>query len=193
MTAATYQTLDLVGFTHVRGRTEQVVAFPDAEFERFFLANYERLVNSLTAVVGDREVARDCVQEAFIKASTRWRRIRRYDDPASWVRRVAINRGRDVHRAGQRRKRRETLVAPHETESVPDNTGRVADSMRLVELLNLLPKQQRIAASLFYVEDLSISEISESIGISKGAVKFHLNQARSTLRAAIEHEEYRYG
>lgn len=169
------------------------MSIPEPEFERFFLDHYERLVNSLTAIVGDRELARDCVQEAFIKASARWRRIRRYDDPAGWVRRVAINRSRDVHRAGRRRKRRETLVAPQTYQPIDDGAGLVAGSMRLIDLLRTLPDQQRSAAGLFYIEDLSVAEIATAMGISVGAVKFHLNQARSTLRAVVVEEEYRHG
>jgi len=99
-------------------RTEQQVTFPEPEFEAFFHAHYDQLVRSLTLITGDREAARDCVQEAFIKASTRWRKVRRYDNPVGWVRRVAINQGRDAHRSSQRRKRRESLDRVKELEDL---------------------------------------------------------------------------
>ena len=43
--------------------------------------------------------------EAFVKAHLHWGRIRRYDDPAGWIRRVAINRLRDDHRHSVRKQR----------------------------------------------------------------------------------------
>jgi hypothetical protein len=67
-------------------------------FDDLFRALYDRLVRSLTVACGDREQAADAVQEAFVKAHVRWRRIGRYDDPIGWVRRVAINQLRDDHR-----------------------------------------------------------------------------------------------
>ena len=164
------------------------MTFPEPEFERVFRLNYERLVASLTAMTGDREVARDCVQEAFIKASTRWRRVRRYDDPVAWIRRVAINRSRDVNRSDRRRRDREQRSNPHRTESSVDGVGPVEGSMQLVELLRALPEQQRAAAVLFYVEDLPIAQIAVTLGISGGTVKYHLSQARASLRVALERE-----
>ena len=70
----------------------------ERRFRRPVCAHYDRLVRSLTVASGDREQAADAVQEAFVKAHVRWRRIRRYDDPIGWVRRVAINQLRDDHR-----------------------------------------------------------------------------------------------
>jgi RNA polymerase sigma-70 factor, ECF subfamily len=171
-------------------RTEQHVTFPEPEFEAFFNAHYDQLVRSLTLAMGDRETARDCVQEAFIKASVRWRRVRDYDNPVGWVRRVAINQGRDMHRSSERRRRRESLNAPQENL---DHAPGVAGELRLVDMLAQLPPQQRSAAALFYIDDLPISDIAKDLGISVGAVKFHLNQARRSLRQAMDGEGHRYG
>jgi RNA polymerase sigma-70 factor (ECF subfamily) len=45
------------------------------DFDDIFRAHYARMVGSLACVAGDREVAADCVQEAFVKAYARWSRI----------------------------------------------------------------------------------------------------------------------
>ena len=76
-----------------------------ADFDDLFRAHYDRLVRTLTVACGDREQAADAVQEAFVKAHVRWRRIGRYDDPVGWVRRVAINQLRDEHRRTGRKRR----------------------------------------------------------------------------------------
>ena len=68
------------------------------DLEQLFRAHYDRLVRSLTLACGDGEHAADAVQEAFVRAHVRWRKVRRYDDPVGWVRRVAINLLRDQHR-----------------------------------------------------------------------------------------------
>jgi len=58
----------------------------------------------------------------------------------------------------------------------------------LAALLAELPPQQRIAAAAFYVEDLSVAEIARAMGLSDGAVKYHLHAARATLRGALERQ-----
>ena len=56
----------------------------------------------------------------------------------------------------------------------------------LADLVAGLPEQQRIAASLFYVEQLSVRETADAMDLSEGAVKYHLHAARSSLRRAWE-------
>ena len=165
---------------------------PEADFEQAFVDNYERLVNSLTAIVGDRELARDSVQEAFVKASTRWRKIRGYDDPMAWVRRVAINRSRDHLRATERRRRREQRVVDQSRQVDPVDSDAVDSAIRLHELLAGLPPQQRAAATLYYLEELPVDDIAATLGISGGAVKYHLNQARGALRVVVERDRHRH-
>ena len=52
-------------------------------------------------------------------------------------------------------------------------------------LLAQLPQQQRIAAALFYVEDLSVREVATSMKLSEGAVKYHLHAARTALAQLV--------
>jgi RNA polymerase sigma-70 factor (ECF subfamily) len=132
-----------------------------ADVATLFNLHYSRLVRSLTVICGNSEEAADAVQEAFVKAHLKWRKISTYDDPVGWIRRVAINKVRDGHRSRVRRE-------------------------RIVDRLATLPKQQRAVAAMFYVEQMSVLEIAAALEISDGAVKFHLHQAREKLRAHIE-------
>ena len=52
--------------------------------------------------------------------------------------------------------------------------------------ISRLPRQQRIAVSLFYVEQLSVREIATSMKLSEGAVKYHLHAGRAALREWLE-------
>jgi RNA polymerase sigma-70 factor (ECF subfamily) len=51
------------------------------DFDALFAGHYARLVRTLTLVAGDQELAADAVQEAFVRAHLKWRKISRYDDP----------------------------------------------------------------------------------------------------------------
>jgi RNA polymerase sigma-70 factor (ECF subfamily) len=132
---------------------------------------------------GDAEQAADAVQEAFARAHVRWRRLRRYEDPVGWVRRVAMNLLRDQHRRSKRKDRALARLAavPAAPEGGPRHVG-------LGELLDELPPQQRTAVALYYVEDLSVAEIASAMGLAEGSVKSHLHDARRRLRKVIGEE-----
>ncbi len=155
-------------------------------FDELFAAHYERLVRALTVVAGDRESAADAVQEAFVKAHLRWRKLKDYDDPIGWVRRVAINQLRDEHRRTGRKQRALTRLAGR-----TQTTTAASEIDEFDRLLAQLPKQQRAATALYYVDGLSIAEISVALEIAEGSVKSHLHDARRRLRPVLEQETQR--
>ena len=157
-----------------------------ATVDSLFRAHYGRLVRALTLACGDREVAADAVQEAFVKAHMHWRRVQNYDDPVGWIRRVAINRLRDDHRRQTRKgKALQRLAGEPQVEEVDQQ----AFDSDLPAILAQLPKQQRIAMALFYVDELSIAEVAAALDVSEGAVKSYLHQGRSRLRTVVASEE----
>jgi RNA polymerase sigma-70 factor (ECF subfamily) len=153
----------------------------DDDFDALFRATFEPMVCSLAFACGDREVAADAVQDAFTRAYVRWRRISQYEDPAGWVRHVALNRLKDHFRKAERGRRAvERLGGYAATVAAPEEPS---DLLASVEEL---PRQQRIAVSLFYVEQLSVLEVATAMGLSEGAVKYHLHAGREHLRTSLE-------
>jgi RNA polymerase sigma-70 factor (ECF subfamily) len=159
----------------------EVAPAPTWGFEDAFRESYPSLVRALTAACGDAEVAADCVQDAWVKAHLRWRRISAYDNPVAWVRRVAIHKMRDHFRREARGSRARVLLAAESTlhEEPPVGGGAA------IALVASLPPQQRLAMSLYYIEGLSVAEVAAAMSISEGAVKFHMNQGRERLRPRL--------
>jgi RNA polymerase sigma-70 factor (ECF subfamily) len=169
--------------TGPRMRDEPTAASLAADFDAVFSEHYERLVRTLTVIAGDVHAAEDAVQGAFVKAHLRWRRISRYDDPAGWVRRVAINALRDDHRRRSRGRRViDRLRSRAELSTEPDEID------EFDRLLAALPRQQRAATALHYVDGLSIAEIATALDVAPGTVKSHLHDARRRLRPVLERE-----
>jgi RNA polymerase sigma-70 factor, ECF subfamily len=150
------------------------------DFDAFFRDNYANLVRSIGLAVGDADLAADVVQEAFAKAHVRWNKVSVYSSPVGWVRTVAVNAARDQQRRRARFDRIRHLIARDE---------RVVDSSELhtplTDALRMLSTQQRIAATLFYLDDLSLIDVAQTMRLSEGAVKFHLSQARERLRPLV--------
>jgi RNA polymerase sigma-70 factor (ECF subfamily) len=149
--------------------------------DALFRAHYGRLVRALTLACGSREAATDAVQEAFVKAHLHWRRIRRYDDPVGWIRRVAVNRLRDDHR----RERRKRTAIDRLAAQQRDDLVQWSDGADAATMLADLPKQQRLSIALFYVDGMSVAEVAATLGLSEGAVKYHLHEGRERLKRSF--------
>jgi RNA polymerase sigma-70 factor (ECF subfamily) len=158
----------------------------DDEFERFFLANYDAVLRVLVLTTGDRERATDATQEAFIRAYARWSKIRGYESPAAWVRRVALNASRDSFRSDRQRRRREES-SPAVADSFQQDRYLTESSVH--ELLAALPARQREVATFYYVDDRSVAEIASILEVNEGTVKSHLSAARERLRVVIDRNE----
>ena len=145
-------------------------------YEDLFRTEHARLAASLATIDAD---AADAVQEAFVQAYVHWRRVRDLDDPAGWVRRVAVNRLLNVRRSKARRDAAVQRITTAPSAVDTDTRMHLADAIRE------LPRQQQIAVVLFYGRDLSIDSIADAMDISDGAVKYHLHEGRERLRALL--------
>jgi RNA polymerase sigma-70 factor (ECF subfamily) len=150
--------------------------------EALFSSQNDSLVRALTFVCGDRAVAEDSIQEAFARLLIAWDRVSAYDDPATWVRRVAINLAQDHRRFILRRAR--LLVRLGRRPKVL--TYSLQGDPQLWDAVRGLPQRQRTALALYYLGDLKVAEVAATMKVSEGTVKGHLDRARQTLREKLE-------
>ncbi|MDX1644242.1 MAG: sigma-70 family RNA polymerase sigma factor [Thermoanaerobaculia bacterium] len=150
----------------------------------------ERFLRTAFRLTGEREAARDAVQEAWLAIV---RGLGRLDDPARfgpWAFRIVRNKAIDwVRRRGRRRQRDRELAAERERHvelgGRKDSTER---GRRLADALALLPREQQALLALFYEEGFRIGEIAEILEVPAGTVKSRLYRARNQLKQAIEGE-----
>jgi len=144
--------------------------------------DHDRLVRALTIVAGSREAAADAVQEAFVRLLCSWGRLASYEDPAAWVRRVALNLIHDHQRSIWRQAK--LLLRMEKQPSVPEEIH--AFDPHLWGQVRTLPTKQRTAVALRYVGDLTLCQVAEAMQVSDGTVDQHLRRALRTLRKAME-------
>lgn len=144
------------------------------EFEDFVRARGPALLRYGYVLSGNPDDAADLVQEALLKLSDTWRRVRNKDNPEAYVRTIMARQ----HISWWRRRRRE-----HLTDDVPE--GSYTDRHATGELwreLATLPRKQRTVLVLRYFEDLPDQEIADILGISCGTVRSQAFRALQTLR-----------
>ena len=90
--------------------------------------------------------------------------------------------------AFRRRRLREGTIDEQEIVSSGLEDGD-PDELRRVRLaVALLPERQRLAIFLRYYADLGYRDIADVLAVSSGTVGATLNQARTSLRAALTKE-----
>lgn len=146
-----------------------------ALFER----DHDRLVAGLAVAFG-AEAAADAVQEAFIAADRRWTKVRNLEDPAGWVRRVALNRLLNGRRNRHRRDDILAMVRPIHRQDLTD------DLLDLQNALDSMPPRMRAIVCLHHLCEFRIDEIAAALEIADGTVKSTLHAGRQRLRKLLE-------
>ncbi len=162
-----------------RDASEAVIdgGFDDA-FPQLFRAAYKVAFRLL----GSREDAADCAQEACARACADWAKLSRAGSPLPWVVRVASNVAIDRWRRARR-------AAAHEAAFVAAPLDPGLERTDLYRALDALPRRQREVVVLRYLADLSEAEVAEVIGCSLGTVKSNASRGRAALRAVLTIEE----
>jgi len=151
----------------------------EVEFDDFVVARSQALVRSAYLLVQDEGLAEDLVQTALTKAWFAWRRI---EDPEAYVRRIMVNTSASWWR---RRWVRETPTEDLQragTTPCEDPMSGQAVSQDLWDAIGRLPRRQRAAVVLHYIEDRTASETADLMGCSVGTVKSQCAKALVKLR-----------
>ena len=132
--------------------------------------------------------AEDLVQDAFIAALDG---IGTFDPTrpfAPWFFKIVVNRALNAASARSTRERHVTVTYPWNSDAAAvefDPAERSEIRYRFRKALDALPHQQRIIVELSDVDGRSSTEIGEMLDLPRGTVRWHLHQARKTLRAAL--------
>jgi RNA polymerase sigma factor (sigma-70 family) len=132
-------------------------------------------------VLGSPDLARDAAQEAAVAAMTDLERLRSPDRFGAWFCGIALN----VSRRWRRQLQSEVPGPGLDLASVsadPALAAEAADTAARVRgAIAALAGGQQDAVRLFYLQGLSHREVAAELGISIGAVKARLHQARAAL------------
>jgi RNA polymerase sigma-70 factor (ECF subfamily) len=150
-------------------------------------ASIARLEAVARLILRDPELARDAVQEAYIRA---WRDLPGLRDPDrfdAWLHRLTVNACLD---AARRRRRRpiEVELTPIAPRSEGDATGRIADRDQLERGFRRLGAEQRAVLVLHYYVGLSVSGVAETLDVPIGTAQSRLGRALAALREALRED-----
>lgn len=162
-----------------RGDPSAFDALVERHMRRAFAVAYRML--------GHREDAEDVVQESFLAALDGIDGFEAGRPFGPWLHRIVVNRALNA-RAARARRRTERLPAgarsPAESPLRSAERAELRDRLRTV--LAGLPERQRLVVQLHEIEGFTSAEIGRILEVSAGTVRWHLHQARRTLRRALD-------
>ena len=164
-------------------RDENEALFRES-FDRFYLREFTPMVALALAVSGSSSAAEDLAQEAMVRAHKNWDHVSGYDKPGAWVRRVTIN----LARSALRKRASETKALFRVAGSSGPVPEPDAADQSLWTAVKRLPKNQRAAVALFYLEDMTVRDIAEILECSESTAKVHLHRGRAALAAVLDRE-----
>jgi RNA polymerase sigma-70 factor (ECF subfamily) len=135
-------------------------------------------------ILRDHDLARDAVQDAYIRA---WRDLPGLRDPEkfdAWLHRLTVNACLDVAR-GRRRRPIEvefTLVPP---VASPDESVALAQRDELERGFRHLTTEHRAVLVLHYYVGLTVPALASTLGIPLGTAQSRLGRALVALRTAM--------
>jgi RNA polymerase sigma-70 factor (ECF subfamily) len=154
------------------------------EFEEIFNRFEIPLLQYARRITGDREQARDVVQETFVKFQ-RNGALRHEDEPATWLFTVCRNAALNVCRKERRMMYvdEEVIEARESEQPMPfDQLEQKEATGFLLQIVGTLPPRQQEVIQLKFQNDLSYQQIAEVLRTTTNNVGVLLHTALKTLR-----------
>ncbi|MDX1626475.1 MAG: sigma-70 family RNA polymerase sigma factor [Wenzhouxiangellaceae bacterium] len=157
-------------------------------FEALVRHHHPGLLRYAIALSGEPALAQDAVQDGWMTAA---RRIRRLDDARAfrgWLYHAVRWRVLDM----QRRRHRQDLSLPDDDAALPslDEEQARERGLDLDRALERMPAVEREILQLFYLRELRIPEIAVVLDVPQGTVKSRLHRARQALKLIIEGDDH---
>lgn len=147
-------------------------------------------------LTGNRQEADDLYQDTFLKAIELSGRMDVTGNPKSYLLSIAIRIWKNKKRKFAWRQRiadTRTYIDEEgienlesDCESAEDHFVRQEEIGMVRKSVEHLPERLKVVTLLFYMEELSITEIAQTLKIPQGTVKSRLHQAREILAEELE-------
>ncbi|MDC6350110.1 sigma-70 family RNA polymerase sigma factor [Zeaxanthinibacter sp. PT1] len=143
--------------------------------EEMALEYRDRIYFFLLKQLGDPDMAKDILQETFLKAQQKIGQLREVEKLESWLFQVARNTMKD-HLAHEAR------LIPGPVHDTQDTSGREPEACCFDRFIEELPPDYRQSIELVYIEGKKQQEASQALGISLPNMKARIRRAKVMLK-----------
>lgn len=150
-------------------------------------ANYSAVLYGIAfKMVGSEEIAKDVLQDAFVKI---WKNFSSYDRSKgrlfTWMLNITRNTAIDYTRTKEFKKT-SGFAAEATLESMSPSTESKIDHIGMSEVLNLLDPESKMVIETVYLKDYTHSEAAEYLELPLGTVKTRVRNGLIELRKLMK-------
>jgi RNA polymerase sigma-70 factor (sigma-E family) len=141
------------------------------------------LLRTAYVLTGNALAAEELVQDTMVRLLPKWAKVESADVPLAYVRRSLANQFVNQRRRASRREYAYADV-PEQADD-RDPVGQLVDRDHIWAGLDRLPERQRAALVLRYYEDLSDTDIADTLNARVGTVRSLISRGLATLRTEM--------
>ena len=168
----------------------RVLAGETALFEILMRRYNQRLYRIARVILRNDGEAEDVMQDAYVRAYEHLDQFAGKAAFATWLTRIAIHEALARKRRGSRMDELDALPANGDVMSILKSSGPTPEAgaaeaqtrQMLEEAIDRLPENYRSVVVLREVEEMTVAETAESLGVSDAVVKTRLHRAHAMLR-----------
>lgn len=138
--------------------------------------------------------AEEVLQDCFIKAYQALSSFRQDSSFSTWFYRIVYNNGISFINSKRKRMESETSAIDDYIEVIPNETKIYAESENqkeyLYRIMNEMPMKNSLILILYYIDGLSLNEISQILNLSLVNTKVVLHRSRTMLKDLIVKRKY---
>jgi RNA polymerase sigma-70 factor, ECF subfamily len=179
---------------------QQIQRNEPGAFDRFVSLFEDRIYRFGMRMCGEREDARDVLQDTLIQAYISLKNLRHPEALRSWVYRVAANACLMMRRKGKFEPKREVSLeslmpvgSQGPRAEIPDPAALPDEELVSSELRQAvraavedLPPHYRIVLVLRDMEHLPTTEVASALDLPESTIKMRLHRARLMVRQSLE-------
>jgi RNA polymerase sigma-70 factor (ECF subfamily) len=162
-------------------------------FEILMRRYNQRLYRMSRMILRDDGEAEDVMQDAYVRAYEHLNQFAGKAAFSTWLTRIAIHEALARKRRRSRMDELDAMPANGETMSIlkssdpsPEAGSANAEARQMLEeAVDQLPEAYRSVVVMREVEDMSVAETADSLGVSEAVVKTRLHRAHAMLRKAL--------
>ena len=155
----------------------------EVAFGRLVALHYDDMARVAFVITGDRSLAEDAVQSAWVRA---WSRLRTVREPArvrGWLLSIAANEARQIARRNRRVTVVELDVDLEGAATTDPATG--IDRLDLARVLSGLSADDRALLALRYVAGIDAPELGSMTGRTASGIRARLSRLTARLRLEL--------